>query len=174
MKSLQQLFGARRKGAITGAIALLTLSAASIPAAYAVHTPGVDIETEVLFVTNSTWAGDPVKYMKTGTPEVRAQTVEFAPGAATTWHYHPVPSYIYVIEGTFQVETGDGRLQQFNAGQAFVEVVNTLHRGTNVGAVPAKLVVFYTGDGSPVTVLTLPTGKDKDKDKDMDKKDKDD
>ena len=70
-----------------------------------------------------------------------------------------------MVEGTFQVQTGDGRLQQFNAGQAFIEVVNTLHQGTNVGNVPAKLVIFYTGDGSPVTVLTLKPEKDKDKDK---------
>ena len=124
------------------------------------------IDTHVLFVTNSTWAGDPIKYMKTKTPEVKVQTVEFAPGASTIWHYHPVPSYIYVISGTFQVETGDGRLQQFNAGQAFVEVVNTLHRGTNVGTEPTKLVVFYTGDGSPVVTITPPTGKDMDKGKD--------
>jgi len=142
-------------------LAMLMLAAACATPAFAADavTP---IDTHVLLNTSTTWTGEPIKYMKTKTPEVRVQTVEFAPGAATAWHYHPVPSYLYVMEGIFQVETGDGRLQQFTAGQAFVEVVNTLHRGTNVGSVPTKLVVFYTGDGSPISVLTLPTSKDKD------------
>lgn len=144
-------------------LALLALAVACASPAYA--TDGTPIHTQVLLNTSTTWTGEPIEYMKTKTPEVRVQTVEFAPGAGTVWHYHPVPSYLYVLEGTFQVETGDGRLQQFTAGQAFVEVVNTLHRGTNVGNVPTKLVIFYTGDGSPITVLTL----DKDKGKGNDK-----
>lgn len=148
---------------IKNTLVLIAMAVAGASTAYAADA-GTPIDTHVLLVTGTTWTGEPIKYMKTKTPEVRIQTVEFAPGAATPWHYHPVPSYLYVQEGTFQVETGDGRLQQFTAGQAFVEVVNTLHRGTNVGNVPAKLVIFYTGDGSPITVLTLPTDKDKDKD----------
>lgn len=122
---------------------------------------GVPIDTDVLINTTSTWAGDPIQYLETETPVVRAQTVVFAPGAQTTWHYHPLPSYIYVLAGTFLVETSDGRMQQFNAGQAFVEVVNVLHRGTNVGTEPAKLLIFYTGDGRPVmTTAPMPLNDD--------------
>lgn len=129
------------------------------------------IETNVLLLTNTTWAGKEIKYLKTKKPEVRVQTVEFMPGAATIWHKHPVPSYIYVLSGQFVVELADTTSRQFNAGEAFVEVVNTWHRGVNLGTEPAKLLIFYTGEvGTPITVPYTP-GADNDKD---DKKDKDD
>ena len=168
-RSIKGTIPCKGVGQLKNHLRLVIWLAATAASSVAIATDGgIPIDTHVLFVTNSTWAGDPIKYMKTKTPEVRVQTVEFAPGASTIWHYHPVPSYIYVISGTFQVETGDGRLQQFNAGQAFVEVVNTLHRGTNVGTEPTKLVIFYTGDGSPVVTLAPPPVKDKDKDSDND------
>ena len=141
----------------------LTVSLALASGAYATDS-GVPIDTDVLINTTSTWAGDPIRYLETETPVVRAQTVVFAPGAQTTWHYHPLPSYIYVLAGTFLVETSDGRMQQFNAGQAFVEVVNVLHRGTNVGTDPAKLLIFYTGDGRPVVTTAPMPLNDGDKD----------
>ena len=163
MRHTSSSIAARPAPSFKRGLVMLALAAACATPVLATDT-ATPIDTHVLLNTSTTWTGEPIKYMKTKTPEVRVQTVEFAPGAATAWHYHPVPSYLYVLEGIFQVETGDGRLQQFTAGQAFVEVVNTLHRGTNVGSVPTKLVVFYTGDGSPITVLTLATDKDKEKD----------
>ena len=39
----------------------------------------------------------------------------------------------------------DGLVKRLEAGDVLAEVVNTLHNGRNVGTVPVKLVVFYTG-----------------------------
>lgn len=149
-------------------LVLIGVIAAS-PSALAVHAG--PIATSVLLLTNTTWAGKDIKYLKTKNPEVRVQTVEFAPGAATIWHKHPVPSYIYVLSGQFVVELADTTSRQFNAGEAFVEVVNTWHRGVNLGTEDAKLLIFYTGEvGTPITI---PYTQAADNDKD-DKKDKDD
>jgi len=44
----------------------------------------------------------------------------------------------------------------FREGDAILEVVNTPHNGKNKGTIPAKLVVFYTGEQvKPNTVKVL-------------------
>lgn len=79
--------------------------------------------------------------------------VEFAPGAETGWHLHPVPSFGMVLEGTLEVTLEDGRVRRLQAGDALAEVVNTTHNGRNVGDTPVKLVVFYAGTvGEKVTI----------------------
>jgi quercetin dioxygenase-like cupin family protein len=80
-------------------------------------------------------------------------TVELAPGAETGWHEHPVPVYGYVVSGSLSVELENGKLISFSAGEAIIEVVNTMHNGRNSGAVPVKLAVFYLGaEGIPNVV----------------------
>ncbi len=71
--------------------------------------------------------------------------IEIAPGAETGWHLHPVPSFGLVLEGTLEVTLKEGQVKRLQAGEALAEVVDTLHNGRNVGNIPAKIVVFYTG-----------------------------
>lgn len=79
--------------------------------------------------------------------------VEIPSGGETGWHFHPVPVYAYVLSGSLIIETEDGEKQAFAEGDAIIENVNTLHNGRNTDSVPARLVVFYTGEkGSPTTV----------------------
>ena len=105
-----------------------------------------------LLKTTTSWDGKPIVYPK-GDPEVTMLKVEFAPGAETGWHLHPVPSFGYVLQGTLEVTLKDGRVKRLEAGQPLPEVFDTLHNGRNVGADTVKLIVFYAGAvGVPITV----------------------
>ena len=96
--------------------------------------------------------GDQIVY-PSGKAEVTVVVVEIAPGGATGWHSHPVPSFGMVMEGAIEVEFENGEVKHLMAGQAAAEAVNVWHNGHNRGEVTAKLVVFYAGaTDQPLTV----------------------
>ena len=103
------------------------------------------VQARVILKTKNMSNGQPIAYLKSDNPEVTVMTVELAPGAETGWHTHPIPVYAYVLSGSLTVEVEDKNTSIFQAGDAIIEVVNTRHCGKNTGAVPVKLVVFYTG-----------------------------
>jgi hypothetical protein len=76
--------------------------------------------------TSVTGNGQKITYPQTDRAEVTAMFVELAPGAETGWHKHPIPVYAYVISGNLSVELEDGKCLSFAAGDAVIEVVNTL------------------------------------------------
>jgi len=119
------------------------------PAAFAAdYSSGV--LAKVLLKTSVTGNGQKIAYPLTDNAEVTAMTVELAPGSETGWHKHPIPVYAYVISGRLSVELEDGSLLSFGAGEAVIEVVDTLHDGRNMGTEPVKLAVFYLGaKGTP-------------------------
>lgn len=102
------------------------------------------IKVTTLLKTTSSWDGQPIVY-PAGQAEVTGMLIEIAPGGETSWHLHPVPSFCMVLAGELEVQLKNGELKQLKSGDAFAEVTNTLHHGRNVGAVPVKLLVFYTG-----------------------------
>jgi len=97
-----------------------------------------------LLKTTTSWDGQPIVYPQ-GKAEITAMQVEIAPGAKTGWHTHSVPSFAVMLEGSLEVRLKDGRVKSLQAGDVLAEVVGTLHSGRNVGSVPVKLLVFYTG-----------------------------
>jgi quercetin dioxygenase-like cupin family protein len=103
------------------------------------------VEARVVLKTKNMSNGQPIAYLKSDNPEVTVMTVELPPGAETGWHTHPVPVYAFVISGSLTVEVEGKNTLIFQAGDAIIEAVNTRHCGKNTGAVPVKLVVFYTG-----------------------------
>ena len=122
-----------------------------LPAIAADYSSGVT--SKVLSKTAVTGNGQKISYPLTDRAEVTAMTVDLAPGSETGWHKHPVPVYAYVVSGSLSVELEDGKLLSFSAGEAIIEVVNTLHNGRNSGTVPVKLAVFYLGaEGIPNVV----------------------
>ncbi len=74
--------------------------------------------------------------------EVRLVTATIPPGAVGKWHTYPNHPVVYVAEGTITVEFQDGEPKVFNAGDGFVEPINTVLRGANKGQTPVKLVIF--------------------------------
>lgn len=97
-----------------------------------------------------------IEYPDTGETEITSAIVEIPPGASTGMHYHEVPLYVFVIEGTVTVtyDTEDGDVvKQYSKGEAVLEAIGTHHEGRNDGDSPVKLLVVYIGaDGSTPTV----------------------
>jgi quercetin dioxygenase-like cupin family protein len=126
---------------------------------FPLHALPLDQSTAVkvtqLLKTTSSWNGTPMVY-PTGQAEITGLLIEIAPGAATGWHLHPVPSFGLILAGTLEVTLQDGQVKRLHAGEAFAEVVHTVHNGHTVGDMPVKLVVFYAGAvGQPLTT-TVP------------------
>lgn len=110
------------------------------------------VKVSPLLRTTSSWDGNPIVYPD-GQAEITGMVVEIAPGGETGWHQHPVPSFGVVLEGTLAVTLKDGRVKHLHAGEALVEVVNTLHNGRNTGDKPVRIIVFYAGTvGRTLTV----------------------
>jgi quercetin dioxygenase-like cupin family protein len=74
--------------------------------------------------------------------EVRLATATIQPGAVGKWHTYPNHPVVYVAEGTLTVEFRGGEPKVYKAGQGFVEPINTVLRGANMGQTPVKLVIF--------------------------------
>ncbi len=107
----------------------------------------------VIKKATTTAGGGNMEYPRTGKPEVTALLVEIPSGGETGWHIHPVPVYAYVLSGTLTAEMEDRERVDYREGEAIFEAVNTPHNGKNLGQIPVKLIVFYTGEeGKPLTV----------------------
>ena len=75
-------------------------------------------------------AGDPITYISTPNPEVTSAIVSLPPGGKTDWMTHPVPGYLYVLEGELTVEFEDGHHLVFEQGHAFMQARTRWHRGS--------------------------------------------
>lgn len=130
---------------------ILALAWASFPAKGERSEYQSDVKVTPLLKTTSTSAGQPITYPSQ--PEVTALEVEIAAGKETGWHSHPVPGYGYILSGSVVIELEGGEQSRFNAGDAFVEVINTMHNGKNLGPDPVRILVFFSGEaGKPYTV----------------------
>lgn len=110
------------------------------------------VKAYTVLKAETSWDGKPIVYPE-GKPEITSMIIEIAPGGETGWHLHPVSSFAVVLEGELEVHLKSGEVKRIKPGEGLAEVVNTLHNGRNVGPVPVKLVVFYTGTvGQKLTV----------------------
>jgi len=96
--------------------------------------------------TSTTSAGAPIVYPKTGKPEIVAVTIDIPPGGNIGEHLHPVPTFVYILKGAIDVPTRGGETRHYDAGQAYMEVVNTPHDGVNKGSVPAELLAVFVSE----------------------------
>lgn len=102
--------------------------------------------------TTTTWEGGAIAY-PAGQAEVTSSMLKIAAGEATRFHCHPVPTMGYVVKGTLEVETKDGKKNVLEQGDSIVEVLRTVHRGRAIAG-PVEIVVFYAGAaGIPTTVF---------------------
>ena len=96
----------------------------------------------------ATASGQKLQYPQTDRPEIESVLIEIAPGGESGRHMHPVPTYVYVLEGTLTVEMDKESPREYAAGSGFLESVNTWHNGKNLGQAPVKaLVVFVSEEG---------------------------
>jgi len=113
------------------------------PVAWALDA-SAQVQASTVLKAQSSWDGKPIDY-PSGKAEITGLVVELAPGAQTGWHFHPVPSFAYILEGELEIEQRNGAVHRVKAGEAVAEVVDTWHNGRNVGTTPVRLVVFYAG-----------------------------
>jgi quercetin dioxygenase-like cupin family protein len=98
------------------------------------------------------------------TTDVVMQQALFAPGAGP-WHYHPGPSFIYVLQGQIQLERHIEKnictkTQVFNPGEAYFEVGNQVHRALVVSTDTVVVLVtrFNIPVGAPFTIAATDPG----------------
>ena len=132
---------------------VLALAVAAMVAAPA--TAQVKFTATPILQSGTTVAGAAIAYPKTDSAEVTALRVDIGPGGETGRHMHPYPTFVYVLEGSVDVEMEGGGTRSYKAGDSFLEVLNTWHNGKNHGTATAKLLVVFVGvHGKPGMVRT--------------------
>jgi quercetin dioxygenase-like cupin family protein len=110
-------------------------------------------ETKPVIKSTKTADGDPIRFPSGGTPEIVSVIGTLQPGGRTARHQHPVPVYVYVLDGELQVQTDGKEPRIYKTGEAFLESVNTWHQAFNKGSVPARILVVFVGEeGKPSTI----------------------
>ncbi len=129
----------------------LGLFATHAPAAET-HNPESSVST-VLLETTQSWDGTPYKPYSAGQPELTVLKIVIPAHTELPWHTHPMPNAAYVMSGTVNVESQDGRSRKtLHAGDVLAEMVGTVHRGWT-GNSPVELIVFYAGvHGMPTAI----------------------
>ena len=87
--------------------------------------------------------------------EVVVMTVEYGPGGADPVHRHNAQAFVYVLEGSVEMQVKGGKLVTLTPGQTFYEDPNDLHVvGRNASSTkPAKFIVVLIKDqGAPALV----------------------
>lgn len=71
--------------------------------------------------------------------------VVYPPGAASASHRHNAHTFVYVLEGTVEMQVAGGELKKLTVGQMFYETPNDIHSvSRNASATePAKILVFF-------------------------------
>ena len=132
---------------------VLALAVAAMVAAPA--TAQVKFTATPILQSGTTVAGAAIAYPQTDSAEVTALRVDIGPGGETGRHMHPYPTFVYVLEGSVDVEMEGGGTRSYKAGDSFLEVLNTWHNGKNHGTATAKLLVVFVGvHGKPGMVRT--------------------
>ena len=102
--------------------------------------------------TTTSAVGDPVTY-PAGTSEIYVEIGTFEKDGRTSLHQHPVPIFVYMIEGELEVRVDGADPIRMKQGEAFVEPQNRNMQAFNVGDGPSKVLVVTMGaEGQPVTV----------------------
>ena len=112
-------------------------------------------EVQPVLKSSVTADGDPLKFPQGGTPEIVSVIGTIQPAGRTARHQHPVPVYVYVLEGDLEVQTEGKEVRQYKAGDAFLESIGQWHQAFNNSSAPTKILVVFVGEkGKPTTVAS--------------------
>jgi quercetin dioxygenase-like cupin family protein len=81
-------------------------------------------------------------------------TVDYAPGGASPEHRHDAHTFVYVLEGTVQMQVAGQEVQTLVAGETFYETPEDIHVVSRNASdtEPARiLVMFIKRTGAPAT-----------------------
>jgi quercetin dioxygenase-like cupin family protein len=118
------------------------------------------VQTSITMVSKdvATDAGEPVRYLSTPNPEVSSMILSLPPGGKTDWMTHPVPGYVYILEGELTVEFVDGTHVVFKAGQGFLQARAKWHRGVNSGQGQMRFLAVFFGEKDSPVIVNPPKG----------------
>lgn len=123
------------------------------PAAGAEQALPSGFDTRSVLRTGETRDGAPFAYPRTGNPEIVSVLGTIQPGGRTPRHQHPVPVYVYILEGEVELVTEGGAPRRYRAGEAYIESLDRNHQLFNKSDAPARLLVVFVGEkGKPTTV----------------------
>jgi len=104
--------------------------------------------------------GEALEYPSTPNPVISSNVVTIPPGTVTPWMIHPVPAYLYILEGVLTVEcAADGSLHKFSAGQAFLQSRTHWHRGRNDGTTPVRFLGVFVGSKDVQVIVHPPSSQ---------------
>jgi quercetin dioxygenase-like cupin family protein len=108
--------------------------------------------SEPVLKASATADGEPLQ-LPSGTPEIVSVVGTLEAGGRTARHQHPVPVYVYVLEGELNVQTEGEEPRVYQAGEAFMESVNRWHQAFNNAEGQTRILVVFVGEqGQPTTV----------------------
>ena len=84
-------------------------------------------------------------YPKKGVAQVSSAVTTLEPGQETGWQLHPVPTFVYVLSGTYTVEYEAGVTKEFPAGSSIMQAVKTNYNGINKGEETVQLLTVFMG-----------------------------
>jgi quercetin dioxygenase-like cupin family protein len=135
-----------------GAALLLSLSLVPAWGSDAEDALPAGFATVPVLKSGLTADGDPLA-LPGGTPEIVSVIGTLESGGRTARHQHPVPVYVYVLEGELEVQTEGKDVRHYSAGEAFLESINRWHQAFNNSGSPTKILVVFIGEaGKPTTV----------------------
>jgi len=111
-------------------------------------------EVVTLVETTKSWNGTKLPDYPEGNPKLTVLKIIIPPKTELDPHKHPVINTGVLLKGQLTVIDEYNNILKLNAGDAIVELVNTVHYGKNEGTEPAEIIVFYAGtEETPITVL---------------------
>jgi quercetin dioxygenase-like cupin family protein len=143
----------KRLALIAGALAGTVLVTAAATASAQDGALPAGFKSQPLLKSGQTRDKQPIVYPKTEKPELVSVIGIIEPGGRTPLHEHPVPTYVYVLEGEVELQSHGGQPHRYKAGEAYIEALNHQHQLFNKGNVPAKVLVVFVGEeGKPTTI----------------------
>jgi quercetin dioxygenase-like cupin family protein len=137
-----------KEAAMKTTIAALGLLAAC-GMALAETTGPVGLTLKTIVQTETTMVGQPIRFPQTDA-QLTAVLAEVAPGGQVGRHLHPVPLFVYILEGTLTIDMEQHGTHAFGAGQGLAEIVNAWHNGRNLGDKPCRFLIVFAGQkGTP-------------------------
>jgi quercetin dioxygenase-like cupin family protein len=109
----------------------------------------VGLKLTPVLETATSITGQPIRFPQ-GDNQFTAVLAEVAPGGQVGRHMHPVPLFVYVLEGTLSIEMEGHGTHTFSAGQGFAEVTTTWHNGRNLTDKTVRFLIVFAGQkGTP-------------------------
>ena len=129
-------------------IASLTWASGAAWAQSAAPGP-VGLTLKPVLQTTTTISGQPLQFPQSD-GEFTAVIAEVAPGGQVGRHMHPVPLFVYILEGTLTIDMEAHGTHAFKAGQGFAEIIHSWHNGRNLEDKPVRFLIVFAGrKGTP-------------------------